>query len=144
MHGVSLDEAWGMASNNDPSVSPTSSRVEQTQQTSAAPRNDVRNHEGRRATTKASARVSEVSAPKTTTSSDGAWRELRDAFFDVSHQLRQLRKDMERQQHFHSTILYVAIGIVLLLLVVTLQTCSKLHHTTECLLWIHRDRMVDR
>ena len=69
------------------------------------------------------------------------WRELREAFADATHQLRQLRKDAERQQQFSATVVYAATAIVLLLLIVMLQTCSKLHHATECLLWLHRDRV---
>lgn len=53
-------------------------------------------------------------------------------------EILKLRQLIDGRDQTQTVVLYVAVGIVAVLLVVVLQSTWNLQHTTECLLWYMR------
>lgn len=68
---------------------------------------------------------------------DGGRDEVRacaDSLLAVAAELRALRDATRAQQREQRTVLYVAIGVVVLLLLLTAHSYLRLQHATDCLL----------
>lgn len=53
-------------------------------------------------------------------------------------EIARLRQQIDERDRAQSVVLYVALAVVVVLLVVVLQSCWKLQHATDCLLWYSR------
>jgi len=58
-----------------------------------------------------------------------------DAIAAVHEELAQLRQLSEKQSRLAMTVLCITAAVAVVLLLATFQTQSRLHYTTECLLW---------
>lgn len=53
----------------------------------------------------------------------------------IQKEMRDLRSMYENNLYVSNAILYTSVAIVIILLVTVFHTQSRLHYTTECLLW---------
>ena len=131
MPGVSFDEVWGDAILAEPDAPPPPAPPPAPPPpAAAAPLARRRGHNRAQLGTVVAA------PPDADEAGDGALVDrLSTALADATSQLKHMRREMDRQHRVHTSAVYASIVIALILLVVTLQTCNKLQHTTECLLW---------
>lgn len=116
MTAVLIDDAWGDSLTPSPATGRPASPVTITAQhppPSPPPRDSHRSRRARRS----------LDEPASS-----------DEMATVSKELHELRVLSARQQRQQTAVMYVATGIVLLLLLLTAHSYSRLQYATECLL----------
>lgn len=130
MSAVSLDEAWGMDTfNSSSSGEPQKVGVLHT----GMPSPPVHASHGLGGTRRNARRSARRSAHYVD-DSDIDIVALLDSLQHVSVELKELRALFAKQQSEQKTVLYVAIGIIIVLLLFTAHSYSRLQYASECML----------
>ena len=131
MPGVSFDEVWGDAILAEPDAPPPPAPP-------PAPPSPADEAPLARRRGRERAQIGTVVAapPDADEAGDGALVDrLSTALADATSQLKHMRREMDRQHRVHTSAVYASNDTARIPPAVTLQTCTTLQHTTECLLW---------